>query len=392
MRLPERWARILAGLFFLTSVALTISLGVVWSYTMRAFDQSTPAQLPPPVPLSPASVSPLLVHYQLDLPGRGEIFPNLASEKAIDYWPVAILTISNTSDRPMVQTISAQVDGWSYPSRQTFVFAPHETRKLRLSPDLMSQSMHNAEIQTALLHVQITDPVGTPVYSQVRTVYLHSAYDMYWGNKFSNAQFIVRWVTPHEQAVLHLVSDAKHYVPRGRMPGYDQGAKSPRTLSQEVRAQASAVFQALRKSRISYVSSIFTFGNFSGWAERVRLPRETLETDTANCIDVSVAFASAMENLGLDPVIVIVPGHAFTGVRLAPESQDILYLDLTVLPDGTFKQATMRADGWLKATPSSQIITVDIAAARALGIYPLTDGTQVAESEHPHTDSPSLQP
>jgi len=66
-----------------------------------------------------------------------------------------------------------------------------------------------------------------------------------------------------------------------------------------------------------------------------------------------------------------VPGHAFTGVRLAPNSQSVLYLDLTVLPNGSFNQAIARAEEWTKKTPTAEVLTVDVGAARALGIYPL---------------------
>jgi hypothetical protein len=119
------------------------------------------------------------------------------------------------------------------------------------------------------------------------------------------------------------------------------------------------------------VSSIYTFGNYPDETERIRLPRETLELSNANCIDVSVAYASALENLGMKPVIVIVPGHAFTGVRLGPNSQDFLYLDLTVLPRGTFAAAIASAHAWLKKTPPNEVLTVDIGAARSLGVYPM---------------------
>ena len=78
-----------------------------------------------------------------------------------------------------------------------------------------------------------------------------------------------------------------------------------------------------------------------------------------------------MENLGMKPVIVIVPGHAFTGVRLGPNSQDILYLDLTVLPRGTFAMAAARAQEWLKKFSPDKVLTVDIGAARSLGVYPM---------------------
>ena len=148
-----------------------------------------------------------------------------------------------------------------------------------------------------------------------------------------------------------------------------------------MRAQAAAIFAALRRSGISYVSSIYTFGNYAGETERIRLPRETLELSNANCIDVSVAFASAVENLGMKPVIVIVPGHAFTGVRLGPNSQDFLYLDLTVLPRGTFAAAVARAQAWLKKTPPNEVLTVDIGAARALGVYPMPVSGETKQEE-----------
>jgi hypothetical protein len=60
-------------------------------------------------------------------------------------------------------------------------------------------------------------------------------------------------------------------------------------------------------------------------------------------------------------------------VRLGPNSQDILYLDLTVLPRGTFAAAEARAQAWLKQTPPSEVLTVDIGAARSLGIYPMPE-------------------
>ena len=223
------------------------------------------------------------------------------------------------------------------------------------------------------MEVRASSPENFPGYSQTRPVYLHSVSDLYWGAKFSNSQFIARWVTPHDPAVIRLISSARKYVARGRLAGYNLAGNSPERVGAQVRSEARAVFEAMRNIGISYVDSIFTFGNFTADAQRVRLPRETLALSSANCIDVSVAFASAIENLGMDPVIVIVPGHAFTGVRLAPDSQEILYLDLTVLPRGSFERARERAEYWLKKAPPDQVLVIDVAAARALGIYPLPE-------------------
>ena len=368
--ISNRTARVLAVVFMITSIGLGGALLWSWHFFYKLALRPIPEpEVPTHLKASSEPVSPLQMQYQLDLPGRGEIFPALYGSKAVDYWPVAVLSISNTSARPSLQIITAQVRGWSQEFQQSMVVPPHQTRSLRLEPELLPQAFDNSEIRQAVIDVQVQDAATGHVFAQQRPVFLHSASDLYWGRKFANAQLLARWVTPHDDAVLQLVARAERLIPGGRLRGYHQlpGARP----EDQVRAQAAAVFGALRQSHISYVSSIYTFGNFPGETQRIRLPRETLELSNANCIDVSVAFASAMENIGLEPVVVIVPGHAFTGVRLAPQSQSILYLDLTVLPNGSFSQAISRAEYWIKKVPAAQVLTVDVGAARTLGIYPM---------------------
>jgi len=367
---PGRVARVLAWLFFFTTAVLAGTLVWGWMFVHKlALTPLPEPPLPAKLHIPPGPASPLQIQYQLNLPGRGEIFPALAGAQAADYWPLATLSIANTADKPVLQVITAEVRGWSGQLRETAVIAPHEVRTFNLDPELLAHAYDNGEIRAATLVVEVEDPVTGHTFAQQRPVYLHSASDLFWGRKFANAQLLARWVTPHDERVLQLVASAERLLPGGRMRGYNvvPGVK----LERQVRAEAQAVFEAMRRSRINYVTSIYTFGNYPGETQRIRLPRETLELSNANCIDVSVAFASAMENIGLKPVIVIVPGHAFTGVRLGPNAQDILYVDLTVLPRGTFTAAIARANAWLKKFPAGEVLTVDIGAARALGVYPM---------------------
>ena len=389
MRISERAARIMAVGFMLTSLLLAGALGGTYVYLLRVMERKVEPLPPKPVQAATPPVSPLLLRYQLELPGRGEIFPALVS--AANYWPVAILTISNTAERAALQTVSAEVPGWTRRAEQTVVIGPRETRVVPLEPELLPAAFGNEEILRATLQVRVTDTAGAVNFAQTRGVMLHAASDLYWGKKFSNAQFVARWVTPHDPAILELVSRARKWAPRGRMPGYNQAQPSPKALPAQVRTQARAVFESLRQSGISYVSSIFTFGNFAGDAQRIRLPRETLQLRSANCIDVSVAFAAAMENLGMHPVIVIVPGHAFAGVRLGAQSPDVLYLDLTVLPKGSFDGAIARAQYWLKKSAANEVLTVDVAAARALGIYPMPVGQAVAQMREHGQDAANVR-
>jgi hypothetical protein len=369
-RVSAKTARTLALVFMTTTAALAAALAGSWIFVSRLALKPIPEPVfPERLRPSTEPVSPLQVHYQLDLPGRGEIFPALAGSQAADYWPVAVLNIANLSGRPVLQIVSAGIPGWSVDWRETVVIGPHETRSFSITPEMLPLAYRNNEIRQATLSIEVQDSSTGRTFAQQRPVFLHSASDLYWGRKFANAQWLARWVTPHDEAVLQLVSRAEHLVPGGRLRGYNPPAHG--TVEDQVRRQAQAVFQAMQRSHISYVSSIYTFGNYPDEAQRIRLPHETLELSNANCIDVSVAFASAIENLGMQPVVVVVPGHAFTGVRLNRGSPHILYLDLTVLPGGSFYAAKARAQEWLKKIPETQVLTVDIGAARSLGIYPL---------------------
>jgi hypothetical protein len=352
--------RSLAGLFVPAALLLAVA---------SAGEGSAVGGNPSPAPPEPSPS--LVVRYMLDTPGNGEIFPAFASSAPAEYWPVATLTMVNSSSRPLVETVSAEIPDWSRHSVQTVNLAPNESRTIRLNPELLPQAFLNGEIRPATLEVR-ANILGTALgYNETRPVYLHSASDFFWGDKLANAQFIARWVTPHDPAVMKLVSLARNYVRRGRLAGYELPGSSAPAVAVQVEDEARGVFAAMEHLGLSYVDSVSTYGNFASKAERVRLPSETLTLNGANCIDMSIAFAAAMENLGMEPVIVLVPGHAFTGVRLAPGSSRILYLDLTVMPDGTFDAAMRRAQLRLAETPKDQVTLIDIATARAHQIYPM---------------------
>jgi hypothetical protein len=295
----------------------------------------------------------------------------MQADGATGAMPLALLHITNTARKPVAQIIEAKIPGWSHPLKQTEIVGPQETRLVRIQPALLAEAYRNEEIRGEQLDVSVTGMDGSTLFAESRPILIHGGSDLLWGHKFKNAQVAARWVTPHDPAVLDLVASARRFVHRGRMAGYGSAGADPQVVEGHVREQAEAVFRAMKVSGISYVNSLFVMGEFLEQAQRVRLPRETLALKTANCMDVSVAFASAMENLGLQPLLVIVPGHACVGVRLGRDSAQVLYLDLTVLPGGRFQTAASRARGWMAKTPPERVLVVDVVAARSLGLYPL---------------------
>ena len=101
------------------------------------------------------------------------------------------------------------------------------------------------------------------------------------------------------------------------------------------------------------------------------MPRESLNLSSANCIDAAVTYASLFENLGMDATVVIVPGHAYAGVRVAQGSAKFLFIDVALTGRATFETAVASAEKGLAKYDSSFVKQILIQDAREAGIYPL---------------------
>lgn len=135
-------------------------------------------------------------------------------------------------------------------------------------------------------------------------------------------------------------------------------------------------------------------------SQYVRFVDDTWRQQAANCVDGSVLIASALERIGLRPVLVVLPGHMLLGVALDQHGERFAYLETTrlgQLPRGvksagelsmqqSFKiferalaegerqvnqagAAFERPDDW-----SYQLI--DILAARRMGVLPIRPGVR----------------
>ena len=66
-------------------------------------------------------------------------------------------------------------------------------------------------------------------------------------------------------------------------------------------------------------------------------------------------------------MVVIVRATLYGREAGARVASSVLYLDLTVLPEGTFLDAVRRAQGWFSNTPANEVLTVDVGAAPIAG-------------------------
>lgn len=98
--------------------------------------------------------------------------------------------------------------------------------------------------------------------------------------------------------------------------------------------QVWAIWYWLQREKVTY-SDIATVSGarLDLTSQMIRPISQTLRTVQANCIDGTALFASILRKIGIEPIIVLVPGHAFLGFY--PNAQQIqpVFLETTMLND-----------------------------------------------------------
>jgi hypothetical protein len=326
--------------------------------------------LRPPTPLRQPAPA-----YKIQAGIDGEIYPVFANYASLQRqsdrtFGVVSVTLSNTTGAAMRQGVTVEIPGWSDREIQTVELAPGASRTLVFAPAFLSRLYQNHEITAATAHVTFTDTGSNSSYETTVPVRLRSAEDMFWGNGFKYASFIASWVTPHDRPVEAVLARAKRFTPDHRLPGYESW-KNAAQQEQETYREAKAIFTALQRMGLSYVKSSATLGDHKGISERVRMPRVSLAQSSANCIDAAVMYASLFENLGMDASVVIVPGHAYAGVRVAEGSPKFLLIDVALTGRSTFAAAVASAETGMANHAPSTITQVMVEKARSSGIYPM---------------------
>jgi hypothetical protein len=123
-----------------------------------------------------------------------------------------------------------------------------------------------------------------------------------------------------------------------------EGARSKGLVNTEkeyVRNIVKSLYDSVGDLEPKFSSETVDFGRSESqpMGQRIHYPKETLEQGRGNCIDSTVMFASLLEQIGLNPVIVIVPGHAFLGWETWENSNEYEYLEATMVGYSDFDTA-----------------------------------------------------
>ncbi|GGF42498.1 DUF3320 domain-containing protein [Echinicola rosea] len=157
-----------------------------------------------------------------------------------------------------------------------------------------------------------------------------------------------------------------------------------------VKTQMASIYAAIKTQNILYNIAPASFGKMG---QRIRLADSLLTNRIGNCLDMSLLYAAALENVGLNPIIVLIEGHAFVGAwlinetfpdsvnddpslltkRMAAGIDEILLLEATCMNEGnqfTFDQAVESVNTHFQDLGKFNYF-VDVKRSRSSEIYPL---------------------
>lgn len=83
-----------------------------------------------------------------------------------------------------------------------------------------------------------------------------------------------------------------------------------------VREEMMAIFNTLKEHGIVYSNPPASFNEF----QKVRTPSEVLHEYKGTCLDLAILYCSCLENIGLNPILITIKGHAFAGCFLDDSS------------------------------------------------------------------------
>ncbi len=242
----------------------------------------------------------------------------------------------------------------------------------------------SGEIRFSLSHSEVKGSSEIVSISQPVELLAHNE----WGGIGFMPELLAAFCIGNDPAVDRLLKSAgtilRHAGKSSNIDGYASGHR------QRVWEIVSAIWSALTSLELAYALPPVSFDTNG---QKVRLPSQIVDAGRATCLDLALFSAAAIEQAGLNPIVVFTKGHAFVGVWLQPEHfsnlfvddastlrnridlMDVLVFETTLATSSstpTFSKAIDAAKEQISEKREQEfIIAVDIGRARMQGIKPL---------------------
>ena len=235
------------------------------------------------------------------------------------------------------------------------------------------------------LKIEITAE-AEPIFCQTYPIDI-LAYDQ-WGGLNVLPEMLAAFITPNHTAISPIIKKAASIL--GQWTGNPSLDEYQSRTPDRVRKQMAAIYTAIAEQQIIYST---VPASFEEYGQRVRLADSVMAQKLGTCLDMALLYASCLEAIGLNALIVITQGHAFAGAWLVPETfpdptiddvslltkrtaegiYDITLVETTCMNMGhssDFDDAVKKANGKL-ADGNNFLLAIDIKRARYSGVRPI---------------------
>jgi very-short-patch-repair endonuclease len=216
-----------------------------------------------------------------------------------------------------------------------------------------------------------------------------------WGGEKQPLELLACFSQPNAASLAPILKRASGYLVQknlGSLNGYSD--KSP----EQVLNQVNAIWQALNEQNLHYIVNP---ASYIQHGQRIRLAKQILDEKMACCLDSTMLMSSLLEQIGLDPIVMIFQGHSFLGVwlhetpvadvliddlqalRKYMELGAITFIETTLLTSqASLKQAIESAQEYLRVAEKIEqfYVAVDIRQSRLRGVRPISTQLDVSQN------------
>jgi hypothetical protein len=294
-----------------------------------------------------------------------------------------IVTATNNNTEPVKVIVKSEIVGYSNEAVDTVSIQPGDTIEIRQNPLLKSAAIDELNTQRlAEYHIEVKyldEGEQKTILEDTQETLVFARRDFPWSIEgFTEDevwQLIAAMVTPNDPKVEELIRYAADNTESGMMwSGYGDANDDQDGAVWE---RLEAIWDAETEHYdLTYINTWVSYAADS--TQRIRLPAETLEQGSGNCIELALLFASAAEAIDLEAALIRIPGHAYVAVRTDQENANYYFVETTMIGRTDFEAAVQRgAEEWASTQPKLEANEpyydwVKIWEARENGILPLS--------------------
>ncbi len=287
------------------------------------------------------------------------------------------LRISLVMDPELAEPVSLQID--CLPAGSSTVWSP-------IHIEMRSAALAELTEKISAQLILKVEREGTEIWEKRYPLDV-LAYDQ-WHGLGVLPEMLSAFVTPNYPDLTKVKQRAsvilEDWTGDGSLDGYQSRSKD------RVRKQMAAIYQAIAEMDIVYCTAP---ASFEPSGQRIRMADALVSGKMGNCLDMSLFYASCLESIGLNPLIVALEGHALAGAWLVDETfldsamddsallinrirtgvDEINLVEATGMNKGknlSFDQSVDWAERTLVQSPSFETV-IDVRRARSARILPM---------------------